>query len=195
MNVPMAHSGSPLSVPAAPASPAADAELARAAVAGDADAFAGLVHLHSRRVFQYLCHLTRNPHDAQDLSQQTFLKAQQHLDRFDCERPFLHWLLTIARRTALNHFRAQKKWAGPPEDIAASDPSPARVLEQAERTQGLWERARALLSPREYEVLWLRIGEELSTAETARVTGLTQIHVKVLVHRARQRLLKGDLPS
>ncbi len=104
----------------------------------------------------------------------------------------INWLLTIARRTAFNHFRDAKKWAGPPLDIASGEPTPADALEQAERVENLWARARRVLSPREYEVLWLRAGEELSTEDTARIVGLTKIHVKVLVHRARQRLLKEE---
>lgn len=166
--------------------------LIRAAVAGDCHASSQLVHLHSRRVFGYLSHLTRHSHDAQDLTQQTFIKAFRHLDSFDCERPMINWLLSIARRTALNHFRDTKKWAGPPEEVASQELSPAHALEQTERAENLWARARAVLSAREYEVLWLRVGEELSTEETARIMGLTKIHVKVLVHRARQRLLKEE---
>jgi RNA polymerase sigma-70 factor (ECF subfamily) len=49
-----------------------------------------------------------------------------------------------------------------------------------------------VLSPREFEVIWLRFAEELSTEETAQATGLTVSNVKVIVFRARQQLLKGD---
>jgi RNA polymerase sigma-70 factor, ECF subfamily len=178
----------------ATAEPSADEVLiVRAAAAGDAQAFTQLVHLHSRRVFAYLSHLTRHPHDAQDLAQQTFIKAYRHLAAFDCERPFINWLLTIARRTALNHFRDNKRWVGPPDEVVSREPSPARALEQSELADSIWARARRILSPREFEVMWLRFAEELSTEETAKVAGLTKIHVKVIVHRARQRLLKGEV--
>lgn len=172
-----------------------EADVVRAAAAGDARAFEQLVRAHGRRVFGYLAQMTRNRHDADDLAQQTFIKAHRHLGSFDCQRPFINWLLTIARRTALNHFRDTKTWSEPSAELPSSSPSPARALEQAEQAENLWTRARRTLSAREYEVLWLRFGEELSTAETARVTGLTRIHVKVLVHRARQRLLKGEPPA
>mgnify|MGYP001556731497 FL=1 len=104
----------------------------------------------------------------------------------------INWLLTIARRTAINHFRDTKKWEVIPDAFASAEPSPARLLEQRDQSDSLWGRARRLLSQREFEIMWLRFGEELSTEETARVVGLTQIHVKVLIHRARQRLLKGE---
>lgn len=164
----------------------------RAAAAGDARAFEQLVHSHSRRVFGYLSKMTRHAHDAEDLTQQTFIKAYHHLGTFDCSRPLINWLLTIARRTALNHFRSARKWDFVPTEIASAEPSPVRQLENQERAENLWARARRVLGPREFEVLWLRFGEELSTAETARIVGLTQIHVKVLVHRARRQLLKGE---
>jgi RNA polymerase sigma-70 factor (ECF subfamily) len=170
-----------------------EADTVRAAAAGDIRAFEHLVHTHSRRVYNFLAHLTRHTHDAEDLTQQTFIKAHRHLATFDCERPLINWLLTIARRTALNHFRDTKKWEPAIEEqIVSHEPSPARVLEQTERADDLWARARRILSEREFEVLWLRFAEDMSVEETARITGLTKIHVKVLVHRARQRLLKGE---
>ena len=169
-----------------------EAQRVRAAVAGDARAFEQLVHEHHRRVFNFLCHMTRQRQDAEDLTQQTFIKAFNHLDSFDCARPLINWLLTIARRTALNHFRSAKKWEFMPADLPSSEPSPARQLEHQDQAETIWARARRVLSQREFEVLWLRFSEELSTEETARVVGLSQIHVKVIVHRARQQLLKGE---
>jgi RNA polymerase sigma-70 factor, ECF subfamily len=135
--------------------------------------------------------MTRQHHDAEDLTQQTFIKAFHNLARYEPHRPLINWMLTIARNTALNHFRDTKKWDEIPHDAAGSEPSPALAAETRERSENLWGRARALLSQREFEILWLRFAEELSTAETAAVVGLTETHVKVIVHRARQTLLKG----
>ena len=163
----------------------------RAASQGDAAAFEQVVHTHHQRVLNFLFRMTRHRQDAEDLTQQTFVKAFQHIHRVDCERPIINWLLTIARRTALNHFRSVRKWEFVPAEIVSPEPSPARHLEQQDRADNLWARARRVLPQREFEVLWLRFAEELSTEETARITGLTQIHVKVLVHRARHHLQKG----
>jgi RNA polymerase sigma-70 factor, ECF subfamily len=172
-----------------------EAEVVRAAAAGNARAFDQLVQTHHRRVLYYLCNMVRHRQDAEDLTQQTFLKAYHHLGTFDCARPLINWLLTIARRTALNHFRDHKKWEHMPADVVSDAPSPARQLEHQDHAQSLWDRARRILAPREFEVLWLRFSEEMSTKETARIMDLTQIHIKVLVHRARQQLLKGDIRS
>jgi len=168
-----------------------DAAAIRATLAGDRRAFDDIMNAYGRRVYQYLHQMTRQKQDAEDLAQQTFIKAYQHLDRFDLNRPLINWLLTIARRTALNYFRDTKKWEAMPADPASHDPSPAQQAEHRDRTDNLWDRARALLSARDFEILWLRFGEDLSIQETARVVGLTETHVKVLVFRARRTLLKG----
>lgn len=175
-----------------PVEPGREAAVVRAAMAGDARAADTLVRAYHRRVFNFLYQMTRHRADAEDLTQQTFIKAFQHLARVDPDRPLTNWLLTIARNSALNHFRSARKWDHEPDEIVSSEPSPAHHAEEKERTENLWARARRILSQREFEVLWLRFAEDLSTAETARVTGLTQIHVKVLLHRARQHLMKGE---
>ncbi len=164
------------------------------ASAGNARAFEALVNRHGRRVFNFLLQLTRHRQDAEDLTQRTFIKAYRGLERFDPERPLINWLFTIARRSALNHFRDTKRWEEIPEDSPAAEASPARQAEAQEGTENIWTRARAVLSQREFEVLWLRFGEELSTEETARAVGLTVANVKVIVFRARQQLSKGDRP-
>ncbi len=169
-----------------------EAALVREAAGGSARAFEALVNQHSRRVFNFLNQMTRHRQDAEDLTQRTFIKAFHNLGRFDPQRPLINWLLTIARRTALNHFRDTKRWEEIPEASEAPGYSPAKQTEIQDRTENVWARARAVLSAREFEVLWLRFGEELSTEETAQAMGLTVPNVKVIVFRARQQLLKGD---
>ena len=85
-----------------------DAEFVRAAAAGDARAFENLVQLHHRRVFNFVYQMTRQRQDAEDITQQTFVKAYQHIHRVDVARPIINWLLTIALRSALNHFRSAR---------------------------------------------------------------------------------------
>ncbi len=172
---------------------AGESGLVQAAVAGDDRAFEALVQLHGSRVFNYIHQMTRQAQDAEDLAQQTFIKAHAHLHRVDTTRPLIGWLLTIARRTALNHFRAARRWEPVAEDLPTTERSPAQQAEDHDRVSDLWTHARRVLGPREYEVLWLRFAENLSVAETARVVGLTQTHVKILVFRARRTLMK--LPS
>ena len=173
---------------------APEAELIARVVAGDNAAFDELIGLHSPRVFRFLHQFVRQRQDAEDLTQQTILKAFQHLSRFDGRRPLINWLLTIGRRSALNHFRSARRWEPISDQDADLTPGPAAAAEQTEQTKNLWDRARAELSPREFEVLWLRFGEDLSTQETARICGLTQTHVKILVYRAKRALAKTVKP-
>src|SRR5690606_29133930 len=173
------------------AGPAGAAAANPPAAAGDATSFEQLVQLHSSRVFSFVYQMTRHRQDAEDLVQQTFIKAYNNLHRFDGTRPIINWLLTIARRSTLNHFRSSKRWEEMPESAASNEPSPASTAEHCEERENLWTEARRLLSQREFEVLWLRFGEDRSVEETARISGLTQTHVKVIVFRAKQQLMKA----
>lgn len=178
-----------------------EAGLVRRVLAGETEAFDALVRAHSPRVFRFLHQFVRNRHDAEDLTQQAFLRAFAKLGSFDPRRPMINWLLTIARRCALNHFRAAKSW----ESLSATDGegrvpdemtvAPDADLEHRDLTGNLWERARDRLSAREYEALWLRFGEDLSVKEAAQVMGLTQPHIKILVFRAKRALRKGVMKS
>lgn len=183
----------PATGPVAAAGPVAlpiEAELVAATLAGDGRAFDQIVRLHSSRVFNYIHQMTRQAQDAEDLTQQTFIKAFRALDRFDTSRSLIAWLLTIARRTALNHFRDTRQFEEFSEETADAAASPARDAERSDQVENLWCEARRILPAKQYEVLWLRFGEDLSVEETARVTGLTQTHIKILVFRARHRLAK-----
>lgn len=177
-------------LPASAAACPAEPELVRAALAGEGKAFETLVQLHGSRIFNYIHQMTRQTQDAEDLTQQTFIKAFANLHRVDTTRPLIGWLLTIARRTALNHFRAARQWEPVADELASTAPSPAQQAEERDRIDDLWARARRVLPPREFEILWLRFAENLSVAETARVVGLTQTHVKILVFRSRRALMK-----
>lgn len=182
----------PRDAPVRPVVSVEEASLVREAAGGSARAFEELVHQHSRRVFNFLNQMTRHRQDAEDLTQRTFIKAYHNLARFDPERPLINWLFTIARRTALNHFRDTKRWEEIPETSEAPGHSPAKQTEIQDHTESIWARAREVLSQREFEVLWLRFGEELSTEETAQALGLTVSNVKITVFRARQRLTQGE---
>lgn len=161
------------------------AALAARASAGDDAAFNELVRAASDRLFNFLYRLAGQTQDAEDLCQETWLKAHRALTRYQPERPFLPWLFTIARRTLLNHRRA----ARPLEPLDEDLPAPASTS-PAERDdlESLWRVARDL-HPRYHHVLWLYYGEGFNAREVAAVLGTRPLVVKVLLHRARQALL------
>ena len=164
-------------------------ELARRAGAGCADSFTALVARHGGGVFNYLLRMTGNPHDAEDLTQETFLKVFRSLGRADAPVAFTAWLFTIARRTALNHFRAARPAEELDPETASGTPDPASVAAATDDRCSLWALAKRL-KRRQFEALWLRYAEGLAVKEIARVMRLHSIHVRVLLHRGRQQLAR-----
>jgi RNA polymerase sigma-70 factor, ECF subfamily len=164
--------------------------LPRQCQAGGDDAFALLVAQFHERIYNFLLKMTRQPADAEDLTQETFLKAWRAIDRFDPRCSASAWLFTIAKRTALNHLRSHRHVA---ELSAAPEPtdgsSPSSILSQREEKHELWSLARTL-KPKQYQVLWLRYGEGFSVAEIANIMRMHPIHARVLLHRGRSRLAK-----
>ena len=156
---------------------------------GCRESFAALMERHQPRVFNFLCQLSGNRHDAEDLTQETFLKVFQNIHRFQSSHAFTTWLFTIAKRTAYNHFRSTKRFQelSTEEEIDWNDP--ARLLEEQDEKTSLWKLAR-VLKPDQYEALWLRYGEGFSIEETAGILRTNQIRVRVLLHRARKHLAK-----
>ena len=169
---------------------AAIAELVLRSRAGCRDSFAALVAHFEKRVFYYLYQMTRNPHDAEDLTQVTFLKAFQNIHRFEPQRAFHAWLFTIAKRTALNHFRDSHPAEELSPDLEAVTPHPTVAMERDETCARVWKKARAL-KPDQYEALWLRYGEGFSIAETAQIMKTNGLRVRVLLHRARAALARS----
>src|SRR5262245_11048883 len=100
-------------VPEARADEPADAELVRLAKRGDRHAFGRLVRRHQRRVFALGVRWLRSADDADDLVQETFVRAWQALARFDESRPFAPWLLTIA----VNRAKTKVTRARPTEEL------------------------------------------------------------------------------
>lgn len=162
------------------------------AQAGSLESFGRVVAHFETRVLHYLQRFTNNAHDAEDLTQETFVKAFRNLSAFDARRPFSAWIFTIARRTAISHFRgARFRTFEPPEAAREqTDPTdPAQTLASKDEQRSLWELANRL-KPQQREALWLHYAEDLSILECARVMGLTQIHVKILLYRGRQALAR-----
>ncbi len=82
-----------------------DPVLLRAATAGDLDAFEALVRLYQQPVWRFLCHLVRDPGLAEDLAQETFLRAYRNLAGFAHQSRFSTWLFQIARNAGIDALR------------------------------------------------------------------------------------------
>jgi RNA polymerase sigma-70 factor (ECF subfamily) len=164
-------------------------QLAARCQGGCPDSFEQLVLRYEAQVFNFLHQFARHRQDAEDLTQVTFLKAYRNLSRYKPSLAFAPWLFSIARRTAASHFRSRENFEELPVDGEIVEENPANLLASKDEQNALWRLARTL-KPKQWEVLWLRYGEGFSIAETARVMRTNQIHVKVLLHRARGNLSK-----
>jgi RNA polymerase sigma-70 factor (ECF subfamily) len=157
---------------------------------GSSACFDELVERYSGRLYHFLLRKTASAEDAEDLVQETFIKAYQNLHRYKPVYQFSTWLFTIGVRLYISHYRkARKNRAGRLEpDVKDETPSPVEVVMKREERDKLWRQARALPSD-QYDALWLRYVEELPIKEIALVMQKTGVHVKVLLYRARQNMV------
>lgn len=160
---------------------------------GDVDAFAALVDRHQGRIVSHLTRLVGSS-DAEDLAQDTFVRAYQALSRFDPTYPFRGWLLVIASRLAANHAaRRRERRLG--EHIAETPGpagnDPARRVAEADAADDLQrrvDRALAELSDDARALYELRFRQQLTPAELASHFAITENALKVRVHRLRAQL-------
>jgi RNA polymerase sigma-70 factor, ECF subfamily len=181
-----------------------DAELVRRAKAGELAAFEQLTLRYERRVFTLALRIVRQEQDAEDVTQQTFLDALEHLAGFREEASFATWLLRIATYAALKILRKRKgletvsleeatdppvgSGAAPhPEFIADWRLSPERLVQRNE-TRRVLEDALNRLDDKHRLVFLLRDVEGLSVKEAAAALGLSEANVKVRLLRARLQL-------
>jgi RNA polymerase sigma-70 factor (ECF subfamily) len=172
-----------------------DQPLVRAALGGDLQAFEQLVERHRDVVFRVVARLVADDHVAEDLTQDTFLRAFHRLERYRGEAPFRSWLLRIAHNTAVTHVTQARRVGAHPLDAAgeeiagAVEPGgPAEQLERRERRDRLDTKLKAL-GRTHRTVLVLRDIEGLSYGEIARVTGAPVGSVKARLHRAREEFI------
>ena len=123
-----------------------DRSLVRRCLAGEDAAFELTLDLYRDRVFSLLCRLAQNPADAEDLAQETSLKAFRNLSQYDPSRPLLSWLFAIAHNTAMDFHRARNP------ALVSLDAEEA-PLELPERTPPLELAVAASLRSREIELV------------------------------------------
>jgi RNA polymerase sigma-70 factor (ECF subfamily) len=183
-----------------------DKELVALARAGDGEAFATLARRHRDRVYRLALRITRDPQDAEDVLQETFLSVYRKLDEFREEAAFSTWLHRVAANHALMRLRKRRSSIqttsmdelGPRFQEDGHLASPLGTfhtwddggLDAAERQEAREKIARAVDElPEIYRVVFiLRDVEELSTEEVAELLGIGVPNVKTRLHRARLML-------
>lgn len=174
-----------------PLLPSEEADWIQAAQGGDRGAFAQLVELYWDRLYRWLYHLTRDRHSAEDLTQETFLKALAALGSFRSGSNFRAWIFRIGHNNFVNRKRAERRTrVALPDDVAAS--SVGNTESQVENKEALEAVNRAIAElPSEFRsALLLRVEEGLSFREVAKVMGITEETARWRVFKARQKLVK-----
>ncbi|NIR65773.1 MAG: sigma-70 family RNA polymerase sigma factor [candidate division Zixibacteria bacterium] len=163
-------------------------ELARRSQQGCRRSFAELAERYGISLFRFLRYKTNNIQDAEDLVQESFVRAYENIHRYNDSWKFSTWLFAIAARLASSYFRKSRSFQKI-EDIGSSTSEPGQMVIDKETRQGLWALARGL-SMNQYQALWLKYGQDMSIKEIARVLRKSQVNVKVLLYRARINLAK-----
>ena len=177
-----------------------ESTLIRHAVNGDAAAWEPLVLAHQEAVFRLSYLLLGDPDDAEDIAQETFLRAWNHLKRFDSTRPLRPWLLSIASNLASNRRRSAGRYLSALTRAFRNEPASSASIEEKStqhmEASNLWKAVQTLSVP-DQQIVYLRYFLELSVAETAQVLNIADGTVKSRLSRALERLrgiIQHDFP-
>ncbi len=160
---------------------------------GDVEAFGALYERYFGPVYDFLVRLMRDPDEAADVTQDTFLRAMRAIRTLREGASFRGWLFRIARNTALNRLSQQRR--SEPLDQDENRPAfavvderrlgdPEAAAEAEEAAALVWEAAQAL-DPRQLSLLDLHLRQGLEAAEIAEVLGVTKNNAAVMLHRLR----------
>jgi RNA polymerase sigma-70 factor, ECF subfamily len=166
---------------------------------GDLEALSTLLTRYQNRLYRYLLRLVRQPAEAEDLFQQTWLRVAEKIQHYDPRRSFEAWLFTLARNLAIDQLRrVRPESLDEPVGDAAPGETAATRLQSQERPpiEGILQRERAqrlgvvleMLPVVQREVLTLRFEEEMKIEEIAEVLGAPLATVKTRLRRALERL-------
>lgn len=186
---------------------ASDAATVSQILAGDQDAFQILVERHSRNIFRLAFRMTGNEQDAEDVVQETFLRAYRRLGQFEARANFGTWLYRVTVNCALDLMRKKDRQekdrvSAPPAEeeepdllasLPAAEPTPERLLLSAE-VQRHVDTALAELTVRERAAFALRHFEGKSIEEIGRILGLRTSATKNTVFRAVKKLRQALQP-
>lgn len=164
--------------------------LIQQATSGDADAFGKLYDMYVDRVYRHLYYRVGNNADAEDLTQQVFLKAWQAIDRYKkTASPFVAWLMTISHNLVVDFYRTKKNktYLEANDTVDDSTLSPEQVTEARFEQQQL-RRVILQLPGEQQQVVLLRFIEGFEFKEIASLLGKSEGAIRVMLHRALARL-------
>lgn len=167
-----------------------DNELVRLTLEGFTGAFEELLDRYERKIYNLALRITGNREDAMDVTQEAFLRAFEHLDRFDPRYRFFSWIFRIGMNQALNLVERRKWTADVDTDMPATAAGPERRAVAQQAGQHL-QRSIAGLKPDYRAVIVLRHFQELSYHEMGEVIGVPVKTVKSRLFTARRELRRS----
>ena len=181
-----------------------DAAAVERARNGDRDAFRVLVERHASAVFRLAYRMTLNETDAEDMVQETFLRAWSEMRRFDGRAAFGTWLHRICANRTVDFLRSRKRWQGPAmpdtdreydpfRNLASAAPSPEREAQSAQ-TGAMLEPALAALSEVERAAFTMRHYEGLAIDDVAAALGVQPGAARHSIFRAVRKLRRALEP-
>jgi RNA polymerase sigma-70 factor (ECF subfamily) len=160
--------------------------------------FAELLESYEQEIHRFAFRMTGRPEDAEDLLQDTFLRAFKAFSRLPADANHRAWLYRIAHRQALNLFRSRRVRATRPLGEADTVVEIQRSPESLTETRHLTRALRCLirnLTPRQRSALLLKKYEGLSYAEVADILGCTQENARAQVYQAMKKIRNGLHPE
>lgn len=158
---------------------------------GELEAYGDLVRRYQGSVFNVCYRMLGDAHDAEDLTQETFIRVHSRLDSYDCDRPFIPWARRIAVNLCLNFINQNRRYVLPLDDefelAVSKESSPERAQEEHERN-ALLRQAICLLPAHYRAVIELRHFQELSYFEISKALNIPLSDVKSHLFRARKSL-------
>src|SRR5689334_17476770 len=168
------------------------------ALKGDRAAFGQLMHRYAGAVYNLAYRMLGNAEDAEDASQEIFLRAYTRLNSFDRTRRFSTWLLSIGSNYCIDRLRRRRFAWMTLDDVAFSLPTAERGPERSalvHEQQAIVQRALQRLPDNYRLVTVLRYWHDMSYDEIANATGLTESAIKTRLHRARHMLAEALGPE
>ena len=158
---------------------------------GDQHAFAWIVKEYKHMVYTTAMRVVRNREEAEEVTQDAFVKTYQNLSGYQGGSKFTTWLFSITYRTAISKLRARRAPTSDLDDVSASSAVEAESnAGELKDRRAVLEYALGRLSPEDAAVVSLFYFHELNVEEIVTATGLSASNVKVKLHRSRKKLFE-----
>lgn len=157
---------------------------------GNREAFDEIDRRYRKKLCRFLARHTSGPEHAEEVAQQTLVKAFMSIDSIRRQDRLSGWLYQIAFRLAIDESRkVSPRLMDIDETTELVDPHPAATEKEELETDNLWSVAERILTPDEYGAVWLKYVDGYKVDSIAKIMGRTRISVRVLLFRARKKLL------